>query len=233
MKILGIDTSTKFLSITLTENEKVIFDYRYDAGRKHSVLLLGALERMLNRSNINIDNIGAFCVGLGPGSFTGMRISMSMAKAFSFGLGAGILGIPTLDVIAHNIKENGNISVISDARRGNVYSAFYKRENDKVRRLTPYLLLDFDNWLGMLNKKTFITGEAIAGNKDKLRACNNALCLPEEFWYPGGKNLNKLAYDRILSHGHDDIAKLNPMYLYPKECQIKPQIPQIKKSKNE
>ncbi|MEK6714867.1 MAG: tRNA (adenosine(37)-N6)-threonylcarbamoyltransferase complex dimerization subunit type 1 TsaB [Candidatus Omnitrophota bacterium] len=221
MLILGIDTSTKMLSLALSDRDRIIFNYKKDIGIKHSVLLLSILDNLLKEYKIRKEDIDLFAVGLGPGSFTGLRISLSMVKGLILVLKKKVLGIPTLDIIARNVIKEGNISVISDARRENIYAASYEYKNAKFKRTMPSLLLNFKHWLKDIKKKTFILGDAVGVYANELSGEKNIYCvLPEKFWYPDAKNLCILALEKFKRQGRDKVEKLVPLYLYPKECQI-------------
>ncbi|MDP1852990.1 MAG: tRNA (adenosine(37)-N6)-threonylcarbamoyltransferase complex dimerization subunit type 1 TsaB [Candidatus Omnitrophota bacterium] len=221
MKILGIDTSTRMLSLALTDKDKVIFSYKKEAGRKHCVVLLKVLNDLLDKYRIKKEDIGLFAVGLGPGSFTGLRISLSILKGLVLSLEKKAIGISSLDVIAGNINQDGYLSVVLDARRGNVYTASYEYKSDKLKRITPYLLINFNDWLKGIKKKTFVLGDGISVYNRELLKEENIICLPEKFWYPDAKNLCALAREKFKKHGPDNVERLLPLYLYPKECQIK------------
>lgn len=221
MLILGIDTSTKMLSLALSDGDRIIFNYKKDIGRRHSVLLLSILDNLLKKYKIGKEDIDLFAVGLGPGSFTGLRISLSMVKGLILVLKKKVLGMPTLDIIARNVIKEGNISVISDARRGNIYAASYKYKNAEFKRTMPSLLLNFKDWLKGIKKKTFVLGDALGVYANELLGRKNIISFPEKFWYPDAKNLCILALEKFKRQGSDKVEKLVPLYLYPKECQIK------------
>jgi tRNA threonylcarbamoyladenosine biosynthesis protein TsaB len=219
MKKLAIDTSSKFLCIAFKDEDRLVFNYRKKKERQTTYLFC-VLQGLLRKYNQRIENIDLFCVGLGPGSFTGLRVGLSSIKGLVFALGKKILGVSTLDIIAKNIKEKGDISVILDAKRGNVYSAFYKNGQDLLRT-SSYLLLNFRDWMRRIKKKTFVLGDAIGIYKDELYKNKNIICVSEKYWYPDARNLIELSDKRFKNKSSDNIIKINPLYLYPKECQIR------------
>jgi tRNA threonylcarbamoyladenosine biosynthesis protein TsaB len=221
VKILGIDTSTKILSLALTDKDKVIFNYKKEAGVKHSVVLLKVLNDLLDKYRVKKEDIGLFAVGLGPGSFTGLRISLSIVKGLILSLGKKAIGISSLDVIAENINKDGYLSVILDARRGNVYVAPYEHKDKRLKRIAPYRLINFNDWFRTIKKQIFVLGDGISAYNGELLKEENIICLSERFWYPDAKNLCRLALEKFKAHGADKIEELSPLYLYPKECQIR------------
>lgn len=184
-------------------------------------MLVPLLERMFKKSAVDKEDIDLFSVGLGPGSFTGLRISLSVIKGLVLSLKKRVIGISSLDIIARNVEEDGKICVILDARRGNIYTASYEQKNFSLRRITPYSLTNFVDWSRQIRGKTFVLGDGLAVYGSKLPKQKNIVCLPEKFWYPDARNLCMLAFEKFKERGADNIEKLLPLYLYPKECQIK------------
>ncbi|HDZ77072.1 MAG TPA: tRNA (adenosine(37)-N6)-threonylcarbamoyltransferase complex dimerization subunit type 1 TsaB [Candidatus Omnitrophica bacterium] len=221
MKILGIDTSTKFLALALSVNKKTVFRYRQNLGTRHSVRLLAELNRLLKQNGIKPSDIDLFCVGLGPGSFTGLRISLSTIKAFALGLKKDVLGVSSLDAIAKNVNQQGSISVVLDARRGNVYTADYENKNSKLKMISSPRLSCVNDWLNAVSEKIFVLGDALGAYADIVSKNKNIIALGERLWYPDAVNIISLGYERFLKYGADDIVKLHPTYLYSKECQIR------------
>lgn len=221
MLILGVDTSTKFLSLAVNKDDCLLAACRKEAHQAHSRLVVNVIDKLLKKNSLRCADIDVFCAGLGPGSFTGLRIGLSLVKALAFASGKKAAGIPSLDIIAGNVDKKVKFSVILDARRGNLYSAFYDNRGDKLKRTSPYLLIKFSDWLSRIKEKTYVLGDGIAAYAKELAKQADIACLSEMFWYPDAGKLNLLACRKIKDGGAGDIAKISPLYLYPKECQIK------------
>ncbi|MCM8795553.1 MAG: tRNA (adenosine(37)-N6)-threonylcarbamoyltransferase complex dimerization subunit type 1 TsaB, partial [Candidatus Omnitrophica bacterium] len=97
MRILGVDTTTKFLSLGIYDNGK-IYEYNLELERKHLVLLSLTIDRVLKALGWKVEDLDYLACGLGPGSFTGIRIGLSTIKGLGFALNKPLIGIPTLDV---------------------------------------------------------------------------------------------------------------------------------------
>ena len=117
MKILSIDTTTKILTLGVY-NDGLEAEYNLEVGRLLSHVLDKSVERVVDASGVTLQEIDYFALGLGPGSFTGMRVGISFVKGLSWVNNKPIIGISTLDILAQNIKENCKpiISAI-DAKR--------------------------------------------------------------------------------------------------------------------
>ncbi len=231
MKILGIDTSSKFLSIALSENENIIIEEMHLLERRHSSELIPKIRGMLEKANSSIDRVDAFVVGLGPGSFTGLRIGVSAVKGFGVATKKPCIGVASIDALAALFKakpwtENvqglalnrAKIVPIIDAKRQNVYSAVYKKGVKKSK----YLLIKIDELMKKIKGPTIFLGDAIDIYREKIEKRNKkAIFLNEEYWYPRASNLIRLGFGKLKKHKKPDLGNLEPIYLYPKDCQVR------------
>lgn len=223
MKILGIDTSSKFLSIALSENKDIIREESHLLDRNHSSELVPRIKELLRKSAVPIGKIDAFVVGLGPGSFTGLRIGVSAIKGFGVALKKPCVGVPSIDSIACNVMaEDKEIVPIIDAKRQQVYAAIYRRKGGRVIRESGYLLLTIEKLMKKLNGDVVFLGDGISLYKDALSGIKqSADFLEEKYWYPAAGNIIKLGFSRIKKTKNTGLDKLEPLYLYPKDCQVR------------
>ncbi len=223
MKILGIDTSSKFLNIALSEDELIIKEESHLLDRRHSSELVPVIKRLLKKHKTPVNKIGAFVIGLGPGSFTGLRIGVSTTKGFGIALGRPCIGVASIDSIACNASENNkDIIPIIDAKRGQVYAAIYRRKGGKIKRMSDYQVLPIEKLLRQVKDDAVFLGDGIALYKDNILSVNKkAVFLEEKYWYPGAGNLIKLGFPKIKKAGKPGLGKLVPLYLYPEDCQIR------------
>jgi len=222
MKILGIDTSTKFLSVGVYDGAKV-YSYNLEVGRRLSSLLAKTLKRILDSLGWQASDIDYFACGLGPGSFTGMRVGVATIKGLAWSLHKPIIGISTLDILARNIKAvDAKVVPMVDAKRNLIYCSVYKTEGSIQKRITPYLLLTKAQFLKKMSARSIIFGDALPLYKeDILRNIKNVIILDRDYWYPRGHNIIELALEKIKQKKLSNSFKIKPIYLYPKECQIK------------
>lgn len=227
MKFLGIDTSTKNLIIVIFRDEDILYERNIEVGQGLSEVLLSEISLSLKSANIGIDELKGFAVGIGPGSFTGMRIGLSAVKAFCLALSKPVVGIPSLDILADNIQflssKSKLICPIIDARRNLLYTCLYEKRNRGLKRKSRYLLISIEELIKRINKKTLFLGDGLALYKNELK---RILGIKSEFahlslWYPKAVNLAKLGWEKIKKREFTDPRRLLPLYLYPKECQIR------------
>lgn len=227
MNILGIDTSSKVLSIALGDGKRIIVEESHLLDRRHSSLLVLKIKEMLEKLSLSIDDVGAFVVGLGPGSFTGLRIGVSSVKGFGIATKKPCIGIPSIDAMALNVDKEGKAIVpVIDAKRNQVYSAIYRKKRGHIIRESEYLLLSIDKVMEKIGGPAVFLGDGINLYRERIqRFSKKAVFLGEGYWYPKADNLIKLVVKKkIRRYKQSDLARLKPIYLYPEDCQVKKQV---------
>ncbi|MCM8792304.1 MAG: tRNA (adenosine(37)-N6)-threonylcarbamoyltransferase complex dimerization subunit type 1 TsaB [Candidatus Omnitrophica bacterium] len=223
MKILGVDTSTKFLCIGVFDGSD-IYEYRINLGMGHDVFLIEHIRRILDALKIKIEELDYLTVGIGPGSFTGLRIGISTIKGLGLVLKKKVIGLSILDIIAYNaleLEDASYICPILDAKRTLLYTAVYKKGEYCLRQITPYSLFSIEELIKIIPAGTFFLGDGTNLYKHIiLTNIKNSRVLDEEFSWPKGTNIIKLAIQRIEKNKVESIEKLKPLYLYPKDCQV-------------
>lgn len=128
MNILAIDTSTEIMGIGLINGEKVLGEYVTNIKRTHSVRVLAAVRELLDDCRVTLPEINKVVVTSGPGSYTGLRIGITIAKTLAWTMNIPLSGVSTLQVMAASGGKNfgGFIAPVIDARRGNIYSGLYR-----------------------------------------------------------------------------------------------------------
>ena len=224
MKILGIDTSTKFLCLGIYSDDR-IYEYNLELGRRISALITVTIKRVLDALGWQIKDIDYFACGLGPGSFTGMRVGIATVKGLAFSLNKPVVGVSTLDILARNAGITAAYVIpIVDARRNLIYCSIYRNKFGHSARIKPYMLLTIDEFFkkAKLKDNAVILGDAINLYKQNiLMHMKNVTVLDKDYWYPSGRNIINLAIERINSKMVFSASGIKPVYLYPKECQIR------------
>lgn len=135
MKILAIDTSSKNATVAITEDEKKLIELNNADEKTHSQKLMPMIDEAFKKTNLSLDDINLIACCLGPGSFTGVRIGIATAKAFSDSKNIPTVGINSLEELAYNLNTTGNICALIDAGHDNVYAGFFQIEKDGNNRL--------------------------------------------------------------------------------------------------
>ncbi len=134
--ILGIDSSAKTAGCALYDGGKIIAEEFLNTADTHSKTLLPMIQDMLKNAGVSLSEVDMAAVTTGPGSFTGLRIGVSLVKGLAMGAGFPCVGVSTLEAIAYNfLRVDGIICACMDARRKQVYNALFKSENGVITRL--------------------------------------------------------------------------------------------------
>ena len=163
MKILGIECSASPVSVAISDNGKIISNDFSNTKVTHSQTLMPMVETVLKNSGLNLNDIDAFAVAAGPGSFTGIRIGISAVKGMAFPENKPCYPVSTLEGIAYLFKNyNGIICPVMDARCNQVYNALFKVQNGTVKRLCDDRALmcnDLANEIKDFKEQVFICGD--------------------------------------------------------------------------
>lgn len=146
MKILAVDSSAKTASVAVIDGDLLLSECYVNAGLTHSRTLMPMVDNALTQADLKIEDIDAFCVNAGPGSFTGIRIGVAAIKGLALSSGKPCAGISTLEAAAYNFTdENCIVCVSMDARCNQVYTALFKCENGSVARLCDDKAVSIDD----------------------------------------------------------------------------------------
>ena len=138
MKILAFDSTAKAASVAVCDGERLLGLYNLDNGLTQSELLLPMAENLLASLKLSFNDMGLLAASTGPGSFTGVRIGVSLVKGIAFGRNIPCVSVSTLEALAENISTLEGILVPAmDARRGQLYTAIFKSDGEYAERITP------------------------------------------------------------------------------------------------
>jgi len=227
MLILSIDTATPVAGVALVDDKKTYYEALANTGYKHSRTLLEMIDVSFRQTGYTLGDVDAIAITTGPGSFTGLRIGLATAKGLALAAGKPLIGIPTLDAIAHNLSwKPGLICPLLNARKGEVYTSFYQ----SGKRLTDYQALSPEDLARMANQimeqtgDTTITflGDGVSEYRSMLHDfLGEALVSPPEYWLPRVSAVGSLAAGRYLCGQLDDLFSLAPTYVRQSEAEVR------------
>ena len=214
--ILSIETSTDVCSVAMSENGQCIFKEEDHSGPNHAVSLGVFVDEALSFTDNHAIPLSAVAVSQGPGSYTGLRIGVSMAKGICYGRDVPLLAVPTLEVMAvpvllnHEIEEDALLCPMIDARRMEVYSAIYDRALKPLRE-TRADVVDGDTYREFLdNHPVYFFGNGAAKCMETINHPNAHLIEGIE---PLAKYMFPLAERKWVQKEYEDVAYFVPFYL--------------------
>jgi tRNA threonylcarbamoyladenosine biosynthesis protein TsaB len=218
MLLLGIETSTPQASVAIGSEQGVVASALVSRGSTYNEFLLPAIRFCLEQANLGYRNLGGVAVSLGPGLFTGMRVGVATAKALAQTLSIPIVGMPSLDILAYDLRySQKTICAVLDARRSEVFHAFYRPSPGGIQRMTDYRVERPENLaIGIASRP-----------EEVLMVGNGALLYREMFQdlgsvaemgtmshsFPSARALVELALPRMYREEFDSLYDLKPLYL--------------------
>lgn len=225
MKILGIDTSSMATSVAVIEDNKLICEYTVNTKKTHSQKLMLMIENMLKISDLDVNEMDLIAVCEGPGSFTGLRISMATAKAMAHVNNLPIVGVNSLELLAANMNLcDKKICSILDAQRTQVYSGQYKFENNEVVELKNIDVVEIDDLIEELkNSKEdwIIVGEAVYKYEDKIKDIENIHIAAPSHNVSKSSSLCSVAINKYNKNiDVYDCYNINPVYIRKSQAEV-------------
>lgn len=219
--ILNIETSTEVCSVSLAKNGNTLFLKESTQGLNHSELLTVFIQELLEENNFEINDIDAVAVSKGPGSYTGLRIGVSVAKGLCYALEKPLIGIGSIDAMGDHIAKNFSefieensedflLCPMIDARRMEVYTSLYNKRGEQLEPVTAKIIEEdsFDAYLK--DKKILFFGNGAEKCKSKLTHVNALFTGPAK---TSARFMQNLSETKFNKKEFDDVAYFEPFYL--------------------
>lgn len=217
MLVLGIETSTPQASVAIGSEQGIVASALVSRGGTYNEFLLPAIRFCLDQSGLGFRNIGGIAVSLGPGLYTGMRVGIATAKALAQALSVPIVGMASLDLLAYEVRYTPKtICATLDARRNEVFHAFYKASPGGIQRMSEYQIERPERLAVGLESRP----------EEVLLVGSGALLYRKEFEdvavvelaamsqsFPDARALVELSLPRMFREEFDSLYELKPLYL--------------------
>ena len=213
-KILCIDTTSEFCSVSLFINQNLIENNNSKIERSHSKLLIKLIDDTLNNNKLKIADIDIFSISKGPGSYTGLRIGLSSIKGFCYALDKPLVSINTLKILAISALENIDdkdfiLCPMIDARRMEVYTKSFDHNLNELSN-DQAIILEKDTFDNYKDKKVYFFGDGSDKFK-KIVSRKNFIFLDNI--NPDSKFMGKLSYDKFINRNFEDLSSFEPNYI--------------------
>lgn len=219
MITLAFDGTAKVASCAVLDGERVLALYSIDNGLTQSELLLPMAESMLSALKLSFADVSLYATSVGPGSFTGVRIGVSLIKGLAFGRDIPCVPVSTLEALAENIAPLEGILVpCMDARRSQVYSAIFESDGRSIKRLTEDRAIAIDALAEELKKyegrNIYLSGDGYDVALKGLRAAGVKVCYtPALLVNENAASVAKVALRKYEEGSAVSDSELAPVYL--------------------
>ncbi len=225
MKILSLDSSATSASVCVydTEIDKIIGDFFINTKLTHSQTLVPMIDALLSSTKLEMSDIDLFAVNTGPGSFTGIRIGVSLIKGMAMALDKPCASLSTLESMAYNYLDAEDIVVCAcmDARRNQVYNALFSVNDGCVERLCEDRAISVDELLlelKELDRKIVLVGDGAQLCYNQNEYCHIQLaCIDKR--YQRASSVALCAFEKIAAGCSITAAALMPTYLRPSQAE--------------
>jgi tRNA threonylcarbamoyl adenosine modification protein YeaZ len=234
MLILALETSTLTGSVALVNaplggdgslgGEKILAEYSLNLPGTHSERLMPAIDRLLHEASLSISDIQGIALAWGPGSFTGLRIGVSTVKGLAYALRIPVVGVPTLDALAQNVRfASSLICPVLDARKKEVYAALFRGDGEgNLHKISEDWVLSPEKLCSQIAEKTIFLGNGIEayGETFKKNLGPHALFAPPELSLPRAVHVARLSLPKFKSGQTLDVFSFTPAYVRRSEAEI-------------
>lgn len=225
--LLSLDTATKCSSVALTrgtlKDGEIVAHLSLNSDITHSRRLIKSVEILFAETMINWQDITAVAVGLGPGSFTGLRIGMATAKGFATAAGIRLIGVSTLDGLAAMCATEKKICAVMDARKKQVYTAYYQyNKNERLQKISDYRVMAPEILAEEINEPVLMVGDALAtyGELWKQAAGEYLSFAPVQLHTPSAAAIGLLCGEQYRQGKYMDIASAAPVYVRASDAEL-------------
>lgn len=225
MKTLAIDTSGKAAGIAILSDSHTLYEIYINTGLNHSLVLLPELNKALNTLKLELKDLDLYVTTTGPGSFTGLRIGLSTLKGFAVSQNKPLVGVSTLEALAHNIyAKDVLICPILNGPMEEIYTALY-RYNDKAgyEVVINDLITDIPTLVKHINSPVIFLGEGAMRWQGVLRELlpDYARFAPETLNICRASVIASIGLEKYRKHETQDMVSLIPTYLRASEAELK------------
>lgn len=221
--ILGIDTATPACSAALVEAGQVIAYAHSPEQSAASSLLVRLIDDLCAQSGRAAADVAGVAVNLGPGAFTGLRVGLATAQGLATAYKRPLMGCSTFEALVDAAADwDGVICPVIEARRGEVYAAFYRRQGCQVSETAPGMVVTPDTLCTLVQERTLFLGSGVQSCGELLasRLGERAVCRDLGSDFALAANVARLGCERSATTAPDDGYRLTPIYIRPADARL-------------
>lgn len=217
MLILGIESATSQVGCAIGGHEGVLASAHSSRGKRHAEMLTPQIDFVRRQARIELSEISVVAVDIGPGLYTGLRVGVSAAMATAFALGVPMIGVSSLDLLAFAVRHSPRLIVAAiDARRGEVFHAFYRQVPGGVQRVTEPTVAhpqDLASELLARADDAVLVGDGAIRHAELFDGLRGVEAAERASAYPTAASLVQLAHAKAIREEFVVPSELKPVYL--------------------
>jgi tRNA threonylcarbamoyladenosine biosynthesis protein TsaB len=222
MHALAIETSGRAGSVALVRDDEVAAEGQFAQGLQHAAKMLPMIDDLMKKVGWSPKDLEHLYVSVGPGSFTGLRIGITLAKTMALATGVKLVAVPSLRVLVENAPpEAQHVIVVLDAKRDQIFTARFERQGDEwIERVSPRLS-SLTEMISGSPRPVHLLGEGIPYHQKFIPNDPQVLVTPQEMWVAQAKVVAKLGWKLAACNQFADPLKLTPIYIRRPEAEEK------------
>jgi tRNA threonylcarbamoyladenosine biosynthesis protein TsaB len=223
IRALAIETSGSIGSVALAQDGKTLLDDTFPHGLQHAARIIPAIDGLCKKLNWTASDLIEIYVSAGPGSFTGLRIGITLAKTLAMVTGAKLVAVPSVRVLVENAPpEAKNVLIVLDAKRDQIFTAVFTRTHDGWTELHPAQLSSVTEMLAKPPRPLHLLGEGIPYHKKFIPTDDPEIQITEESrWRPQARTVATLGWNLARAKNFIDPVALKPIYIRRPEAEEK------------
>ncbi|MDP3979781.1 MAG: tRNA (adenosine(37)-N6)-threonylcarbamoyltransferase complex dimerization subunit type 1 TsaB [Chlamydiota bacterium] len=212
MKVIGIETSSRVGTIALVDGETVLGKELISENMEHAGFFEEALARLFFHCDISLEHIDGFAVSIGPGSFTGIRVGISIAKGLNMSLQKPIVGVATLQALCKGaLGNNVLLCPVIAGEAGEIYGALFERIANEITEVIPEFSVPAGEIRNKIGSEAYIFGPALAKHYNTLSKIVDLSFLSQEVVFPQADKVAVLG-QKLIQDGYN---QCEPRYIKP------------------
>jgi tRNA threonylcarbamoyladenosine biosynthesis protein TsaB len=221
-RALAIETSGRIGSIALVEGDAVLAEEQFPHGLQHAAHIVPTIDHLIRARGWTPRDVQHLYLSIGPGSFTGLRIGVTLAKSMAMATGVKIVAVPTVRVLAENAPASArHVIVVLDAKRDQIFGARFEREGPRWSQREPAHLDTLPAMLARAPRPVHLLGEGIAFHHHHISEQDCVEILPQDLWRARAAAVAGLGIEMSREGGFADPFTLTPIYIRKPEAEEK------------
>ncbi len=223
-RILVIETSSRVGAAALADGRTILAAENLPGTVRHAGELLPTIDRMLKQQGWPADTLTEVFVSIGPGSFTGLRVGVTVARTLAWSIGSRVVAVPTVDALALNALQAdpppSRLAVVLDAKQSRVFAAAFDLREGRYQKTVDAHMIEPRAFLPRCPKPLAVLGEGIPYHRQAIEE-SGAKVLPEDFWWPRPEHVYRAGKDLADAGRFTPGSELMPLYIRRPEAEEK------------